>query len=102
MVHVSAGRDLKAVAPLLCAGITTYSRLRHWQVGPGRKVGVIGVSLCKALDECCSTCTHSLLIARGHLFRNRTVSRRTERGPQSSLPAGYEADDAAAFGGNTP
>ncbi len=35
--------DLKAVAPLLCAGITTYSPLRHWQVGPGHKVGVVGL-----------------------------------------------------------
>lgn len=32
-----------AVAPLLCAGITTYSPLRHWKVGPGQKVGVIGL-----------------------------------------------------------
>ena len=35
--------NLAAVAPLLCAGITTYSPLRHWKVGPGRKVGVIGL-----------------------------------------------------------
>ena len=35
--------DLKAVAPLLCAGITTYSPLRHWKVGKGQKVGVIGL-----------------------------------------------------------
>jgi uncharacterized zinc-type alcohol dehydrogenase-like protein len=35
--------QLAAVAPLLCAGITTYSPLRHWKVGPGRKVGVVGV-----------------------------------------------------------
>ncbi len=35
--------QLAAVAPLLCAGITTYSPLRHWQVGPGRKVGVVGI-----------------------------------------------------------
>jgi uncharacterized zinc-type alcohol dehydrogenase-like protein len=32
-----------AVAPLLCAGITTYSPLRHWGVGPGKKVGVVGL-----------------------------------------------------------
>jgi alcohol dehydrogenase (NADP+) len=32
-----------AVAPLLCAGITTYSPLRHWQVGPGKKVGIVGL-----------------------------------------------------------
>lgn len=35
--------QLAAVAPLLCAGITTYSPLRHWKVGPGQKVGVIGL-----------------------------------------------------------
>ncbi|MCB0434352.1 MAG: zinc-binding dehydrogenase, partial [Mangrovimonas sp.] len=35
--------DTKAVAPLLCAGITTYSPLRHWNVGKGQKVGVIGL-----------------------------------------------------------
>lgn len=42
-VKISPELDLKAVAPLLCAGITTYSPLRHWQVGPGQKVGVIGL-----------------------------------------------------------
>jgi uncharacterized zinc-type alcohol dehydrogenase-like protein len=35
--------QLAAVAPLLCAGITTYSPLRHWQTGPGKKVGVVGI-----------------------------------------------------------
>lgn len=35
--------QLAAVAPLLCAGITTYSPLRHWKVGPGRKVGIVGI-----------------------------------------------------------
>ncbi len=35
--------DLAATAPLLCAGITTYSPLRHWKVGPGKKVGVVGL-----------------------------------------------------------
>ncbi len=43
VVVVPASLDLKAVAPLLCAGITTYSPLRHWKVGPGQKVGVIGL-----------------------------------------------------------
>ena len=40
---VPANLDLAAVAPLLCAGITTYSPLRHWKVGPGKKVGVVGL-----------------------------------------------------------
>ncbi len=35
--------QLAAVAPLLCAGITTFSPLRHWQVGPGQKVGIVGI-----------------------------------------------------------
>ena len=35
--------DLAAVAPLLCAGITTWSPLRHWGAGPGKKVGIVGI-----------------------------------------------------------
>lgn len=35
--------DLAATAPLLCAGITTYSPLRHYQVGPGQTVGIVGL-----------------------------------------------------------
>lgn len=35
--------QLAAVAPLLCAGITLYSPLRHWQAGPGKKVGIVGI-----------------------------------------------------------
>lgn len=36
-------KDLAGVAPLLCAGITTWSPLRHWNTGPGKKVGVVGI-----------------------------------------------------------
>jgi len=35
--------QLAAAAPLLCAGITTYSPLRHWNAGPGKKVGIVGI-----------------------------------------------------------
>jgi uncharacterized zinc-type alcohol dehydrogenase-like protein len=35
--------DLAAAAPLLCAGITVYSPLKHWQAGPGKKVGILGI-----------------------------------------------------------
>ncbi|MEA3003868.1 MAG: alcohol dehydrogenase, partial [Sphingomonadales bacterium] len=35
--------QLAAVAPLLCAGITTWSPLRHWHAGPGKKVGIVGI-----------------------------------------------------------
>ena len=43
VLHVPETLDLKAVAPLLCAGITTYSPLRHWKVQAGQKVGIIGL-----------------------------------------------------------
>ncbi len=42
-LHVSEDVDLAATAPLLCAGVTTYSPLRHWNVGPDSKVGVVGL-----------------------------------------------------------
>ncbi len=43
VLRMPANLDLAAAAPLLCAGITTYSPLRHWKVGPGMKVGVVGI-----------------------------------------------------------
>ncbi|QJW99261.1 NAD(P)-dependent alcohol dehydrogenase [Frigoriglobus tundricola] len=43
VVRVPSNLDLAAAAPLLCAGITTYSPMRHWKVGPGKKVGVVGL-----------------------------------------------------------
>jgi len=44
VVRITHPEDqLAAVAPLLCAGITTYSPLRHWKVGPGQKVGIVGI-----------------------------------------------------------
>ncbi|GAB3566148.1 NAD(P)-dependent alcohol dehydrogenase [Spirosoma luteolum] len=43
VMTVSDKLDLAAVAPLLCAGITTYSPLKHWNVGPGHKVAVLGL-----------------------------------------------------------
>lgn len=36
-------QQLAEVAPLLCAGITTYSPLKHWNAGPGKKVGIVGI-----------------------------------------------------------
>lgn len=43
VLRVPENLDLAATAPLLCAGITTYSPLKHWNVGPGKKVGVVGL-----------------------------------------------------------
>jgi len=43
VLRVPKGLDLAGTAPLLCAGITTYSPLRHWKVGKGQKVGIVGL-----------------------------------------------------------
>jgi uncharacterized zinc-type alcohol dehydrogenase-like protein len=43
VLHISDKLDLAAAAPLLCAGITTYSPLRHWKVGKGHKLAVLGL-----------------------------------------------------------
>jgi alcohol dehydrogenase (NADP+) len=43
VLRVPKGLDPAGTAPLLCAGITTYSPLRHWKVGPGQKVGIVGL-----------------------------------------------------------
>jgi uncharacterized zinc-type alcohol dehydrogenase-like protein len=42
-LKISSELPLEGVAPLLCAGITTYSPLRHFKVGPGQRVGVVGL-----------------------------------------------------------
>jgi alcohol dehydrogenase (NADP+) len=43
VLRISDKLDLAATAPLLCAGITTYSPLRHWKIGQGHKVGIVGL-----------------------------------------------------------
>jgi alcohol dehydrogenase (NADP+) len=41
--HLPAGLDPASVAPLVCAGVTTWSPLRHWNIGPGKTVGIVGI-----------------------------------------------------------
>ncbi len=43
VLRIPANLDLAATAPLLCAGVTTWSPLKHWQIGPGKKAGIIGI-----------------------------------------------------------
>ncbi|MFF2890123.1 NAD(P)-dependent alcohol dehydrogenase [Paenibacillus sp. NPDC057967] len=43
VVHIPAGLELDAASPLLCAGITTYSPLKRWNAGPGKKVAILGL-----------------------------------------------------------
>jgi len=43
VLHIPENLDMAATAPLLCAGITTYSPMRHWNVSRGQKLGVVGL-----------------------------------------------------------
>src|SRR5690606_4539921 len=43
VLRIPDNLDPAATAPLLCAGITTYSPLRHWNVSPGKRVGIVGI-----------------------------------------------------------
>ena len=43
VLHIPDALDPKAAGPLLCAGITTYSPLKHWKIGPGHQVAVVGL-----------------------------------------------------------
>jgi alcohol dehydrogenase (NADP+) len=43
LLLISDWRLMEGVVPLLCAGITTYSPLRHWKAGNGHKVGILGL-----------------------------------------------------------
>lgn len=43
VLRVPEGLDAAAAAPLLCAGVTTYSPMKHWKVGPGSRVGILGI-----------------------------------------------------------
>jgi uncharacterized zinc-type alcohol dehydrogenase-like protein len=43
VIRIPPGADLAATAPLLCAGVTTFSPMQHWKLGPGQRVGVVGL-----------------------------------------------------------
>jgi len=68
VLRIPEGLDPAAAAPLLCAGITTYSPLRHWGAGPGSKVAVVGmgglghmaVKLASAMGAEVTVLSHSL------------------------------------------
>jgi len=67
VVRIPDSLPLDASAPLLCAGITTYSPLRHWNIGPGKKIAVMGlgglghmaIKIAKAMGADVSVLSHS-------------------------------------------
>ena len=69
VLRVPPGLGLPGTAPLLCAGITTYSPLRHWGVGQGKKVGIVGLGGLGHMG-----------IKFGHAFKAQTVLFTTSPG----------------------
>ena len=67
IVHIPEALDLAGAAPILCAGITVYSPLKHWNAGKGKNVGIIGIGglghmaikIAKAMGACVTVFTTS-------------------------------------------
>ncbi|HWT92314.1 MAG TPA: NAD(P)-dependent alcohol dehydrogenase [Solirubrobacteraceae bacterium] len=91
VLRIPDGLDLDAAAPLLCAGITTYSPLRHWNAGPGKQVAVVGlgglghmaVKLAKAMGAEVTVLSQSL--------------RKQEDGLKLGADGYYATSDDATF-----
>jgi uncharacterized zinc-type alcohol dehydrogenase-like protein len=91
VVRIPDGLELDAAAPLLCAGITTYSPLRHWNAGPGKRVAVVGlgglghmaVKIANAMGAEVSVLSQSL--------------RKQEDGLKLGASAYYATSDDATF-----
>ncbi|MCW2957926.1 MAG: yahK [Solirubrobacterales bacterium] len=91
VLRIPDGLELDAAAPLLCAGITTYSPLRHWDAGPGKRVAVVGlgglghmaVKIGKAMGADVSVLSQSL--------------RKKEDGLKLGASAYYATSDDATF-----
>jgi uncharacterized zinc-type alcohol dehydrogenase-like protein len=73
VLHIPDGIPLDTAAPLLCAGITTYSPLRHWGAGPGKRVAVIGMG---GLGHMAVQIAHAM---RAHVtVLSRTLAKQDE------------------------
>jgi len=72
VLRVPKNLDLAGTAPLLCAGITTYSPMRRWKVGKGKKVGVVGLGGLGHMGEA----RPSLRSARDRLHNSPEQERR--------------------------
>jgi uncharacterized zinc-type alcohol dehydrogenase-like protein len=91
VLRIPDGLELEVAAPLLCAGITTYSPLRHWGAGPGKQVAVVGlgglghmaVKLAKAMGAEVTVLSQSL--------------RKREDGLRLGADGYYATSDAATF-----
>ena len=91
VLKIPAGIGLDKAAPLLCAGITTYSPLRHWNAGPGKKVAVVGLG---GLGHMAVKLAHAM--GAEVTVLSRTLSKKDE-GLQLGADAYYATQDADTF-----
>jgi uncharacterized zinc-type alcohol dehydrogenase-like protein len=88
---ISPKLNLAAVAPLLCAGITTYSPLRHWNAGKGKKVGVVGLG---GLGHMALKFAHSF---GAHVVQFTTSERKIEDAKKLGADEVVISKDASAM-----
>jgi uncharacterized zinc-type alcohol dehydrogenase-like protein len=93
VVRIPDALDLAHAAPLLCAGITTYSPLVHWKVGPGSKVAVVGMG---GLGHCAVQIAHAL--GAEVTVLSQTLSKEAD-GRELGADHYYATSDPATFKG---
>lgn len=91
VLQIPEGLPLDKAAPLLCAGITTYSPLRHWNAGPGKKVAVIGLG---GLGHMAVKLGHAM--GAEVTVLSRTLSKK-EEGLQLGASEYYATEDPETF-----
>ena len=99
VLKIPDGLDLKGAAPLLCAGITTWSPLRHWKVGKGSKVAVVGLGglghmalkLAKALGADVTLLTRSPGKEKdAHRLGADSIVLSTDNGQMSAIKGNFD------------
>lgn len=91
VLQIPEGLPLDKAAPLLCAGITTYSPLRHWNAGPGKKVAVVGMG---GLGHMAVKLGHAM--GAEVIVLSRTLSKK-EEGLQLGASEYYATEDPETF-----
>jgi uncharacterized zinc-type alcohol dehydrogenase-like protein len=91
VLRIPGGLELDVAAPLLCAGITTYSPLRHWNAGPGKRVAVVGLG---GLGHMAVKTAHAMGADVSVLSQSL---RKQEDGLKLGASAYYATSDDATF-----
>ncbi len=91
VLRIPDGLDLAAAAPLLCAGITTYSPLHHWGAGPGKEVAVVGLG---GLGHMAVKIAHAM---GAHVTVLSQSLRKQEDGLRLGADEYYATSDDATF-----